>query len=62
MRLQVRFDSRESDALLKLAQAEFRDPREQVRLIVRRELQRRRLLSQHEASNEQPAQEARPCK
>jgi hypothetical protein len=51
VKLQVTLSPREADALSRLATAQLRDPREQIRLIVRRELRRRRLLEL-----EQPAQ------
>lgn len=44
VRLQVVFDSAEGRALTELAVNELRDPRDQIRLIVRRELERRGLL------------------
>jgi len=51
MKFAVTLSRREADALLVLAEKQLRDPREQIRLIVRRELRRRRLLEL-----EQPAQ------
>lgn len=45
VRLQVRLDPTEADALAKLAFRELRDPRDQVRLILRTELERRGLLN-----------------
>jgi hypothetical protein len=57
VRLQVILEPEEADALLKLASAELREPREQMRLIIRRELVRKRLL-QPERKRQQP-QEAR---
>ena len=45
VRLQIVLDFEEADALQTLALGELRDPRDQVRLIVRRELQHRKLLS-----------------
>lgn len=43
-RLQVKFTKVEADALARLAASQLRDPRDQIRLIVRRELQRLGLL------------------
>jgi hypothetical protein len=37
-RLQIRLDRDEADALARLAASELRDPRDQIRLMVRREL------------------------
>ncbi len=44
VRMQVILEPAEADALLKLANAEFRDPREQMRVMVRDGLMRRGLL------------------
>lgn len=44
VRLQIVLDLEEAEALQTLAMGELRDPRDQVRLIVRRELQHRQLL------------------
>jgi hypothetical protein len=41
VRLQVSLTADEAEALAKWAAEELRDPRDQIRLIVRRELQRR---------------------
>lgn len=43
-RLQVSLNRMEADALANLAASELRDPRDQIRLVVRQELQRRGLL------------------
>ena len=45
MRFQIVLESNEAEALLALARAELRDPREQARLLLRRELVRRKLLA-----------------
>lgn len=45
IKLQVTLDEAEADALAKLAYSELRDPRDQIRLIVRRELEKLGLLS-----------------
>jgi hypothetical protein len=47
IRFQIVLEPDEADALLGLAQSELRDPRDQVRHIVRDELVRRHLLSAH---------------
>jgi hypothetical protein len=44
IKLQVSLDSYEAEALARLAAAELRDPREQIRFILREELRRRNLL------------------
>ena len=44
VRLQVVLDPSEADALAQWAASELRDPRDQVRLVLRQELQRRGLL------------------
>lgn len=44
MRLQVILSDSEAKALARLSYAEMRDPREQIRFIVRSELERRGLL------------------
>jgi hypothetical protein len=44
VKLQVNLDHAEADALLQLARRELREPREQVRAILRRELQHQGLL------------------
>jgi len=44
VRMQIALAPAEADALLKLANSELRDPREEMRIIVRRELVRRKLL------------------
>jgi len=41
VRLQINLNKTEADALAHLAASELRDPRDQIRLIVRQELQRR---------------------
>ena len=45
-RLQVTLSMPEADALARLAAMELRDPRDQIRLVVRQELARRGLLGQ----------------
>ena len=44
VRIQIVLDATEADGLAELAASELRDPRDQVRLILRRELQRCGLL------------------
>ncbi len=44
VRLQVLLDTSEANLLAQLAASELRDPRDQIRLIVRQELKRRGLL------------------
>ena len=44
VRLQVLLDPTEADLLARLAASELRDPRDQIRLVIRQELQRRGLL------------------
>jgi hypothetical protein len=44
VRLQVMLDPAEADALATWAESELRDPRDQIRLVVRQELKRRGLL------------------
>jgi hypothetical protein len=44
VRLQVVLDPAEAEALAMWAKSELRDPRDQIRLVVRRELERRGLL------------------
>jgi hypothetical protein len=44
VRLQIVLDPAEADALAAWAESELRDPRDQIRLVVRRELERRGLL------------------
>jgi hypothetical protein len=48
MRLQITFDQKEADALVKLAYSEFRDPRSQAEMIIWKELHRLGLLTQEE--------------
>lgn len=57
VKLQVTLSAREAEALARLAYAQLRDPREQIRLIVRRELQRRRLLEPERPTPEQQPEE-----
>ena len=52
VRLQVMLDPAEADALATWAESELRDPRDQIRLVVRRELERRGLLHVTENSPE----------
>jgi hypothetical protein len=51
VRLQVMLDPAEAEALATWAECELRDPRDQIRLVVRRELERLGLL---EANREMP--------
>ena len=44
VRLQVMLDPAEAEALAMWAGSELRDPRDQIRLVLRRELERRGLL------------------
>jgi hypothetical protein len=44
VRLQVVLDPAEADALARWAASELRDPRDQLRLVLRQELERRGLL------------------
>jgi hypothetical protein len=44
VRLQVLLDTTEANLLAQLAASELRDPRDQIRLIIRQELKRRGLL------------------
>ena len=44
-RLMVSLTSSEANALARIADVELRDPREQLRLLLRQELQRRGLLA-----------------
>lgn len=48
VRLQVALSMAEADALGRWAISELRDPRDQIRLLVQRELRRRGLLSEGE--------------
>mgnify|MGYP001095059517 FL=1 len=58
MRLQIALTSLEADGLLKLANADLRDPREQMRFILRKELERAGLLVlDSQSREEQPAEE-----
>jgi len=45
VRLQIVLDPAEADALAMWAGSELRDPRDQIRLVLRRELERRGLLN-----------------
>jgi len=59
VRLQIVLDPGEAEALAMWAESELRDPRDQIRLVLRRELQRQGLLdANHEAlaGEEGPAQ------
>ena len=47
----------EREALLTLADRELRDPRQQAAVIIRRELQRRGLLTADDTPDARPAQE-----
>lgn len=44
VRLQVMLDPSEADALAQWAASELRDPRDQIRIVLRQELERRGLL------------------
>ena len=50
VRLQVVLDSTEADLLARWAANDLRDPRDQLRWILRRELERRGLLPDNEKS------------
>jgi hypothetical protein len=52
VRLQIVLDPAEAEALAMWAESELRDPRDQIRLVVRRELERRGLLHVTEGSPE----------
>ncbi|HEM61072.1 MAG TPA: hypothetical protein ENO24_02180 [Chloroflexi bacterium] len=56
VRLQVMLDPVEAEALATWAESELRDPRDQIRLVVRREMERRGLL--HGAENPPDVQES----
>ena len=56
VRLQVMLDPVEAEALATWAESELRDPRDQIRLVVRRELERRGLL--HIVENAPDVQES----
>lgn len=57
IRLQIILNSAEGAALTRLANQELREPRDQIRLIVRRELERRGLLVSQTQSAEQGAKD-----
>ena len=44
VRYQISLDPEEADSLARLAASEYRDPRDQIRVILRQELERRGLL------------------
>ena len=48
VRLQVVLDAGEAEALARWAASELRDPRDQIRLVLRQELERRGLLQSTE--------------
>ncbi len=48
VRLQLLLDRTEAEALSRWAAAELRDPRDQIRLVLRQELERRGLLQSTE--------------
>jgi hypothetical protein len=50
VRLQITLDQIEADVLISWATAELRDPREQIHLVLRQELERRGLLQAELAS------------
>lgn len=52
VKLQITLEGREADALAELAARELRDPREQVRFILRRELEQHGLLSEADRETE----------
>lgn len=59
-RMTIQLPIGERDALFQLARCEYRNPREQAALIIRRELERRGLLPPDAgAADERPAQEVR---
>ena len=57
VRLQIGLSMTEADALTRWANSELRDPRDQIRFLLRRELQRRGLLSDSDAHDEQSGKE-----
>jgi hypothetical protein len=57
VRLQVGFSRDEADALTRWATSELRDPRDQIRFLVRQELCRRGWLSDSHAHTEQNERE-----
>ena len=57
-RLLITLDSAERSALTKLSQKELRDPRDQLRLILRQELERQGLLLSNDGRLHQENQEA----
>ena len=56
-RMTIQLPLSERDALFQLARREYRNPREQAVVIIRRELQRRGLLPADDAPDARPAQE-----
>jgi len=56
-KLMVSLENTEAEALAQLAYAELRDPREQLRLILRQELARRGLLNTPASTLEQVGEE-----
>ena len=55
-RLTIKLNQKEVDALIKLSQENLRHPREQVRLIIRRELERNGLLTIQDSYTHQASQ------
>ena len=60
-RLMIVMTSEEADALIKIATRELRDPREQMRVILRRELKRHGLLESTDAKDRAEHLPAQPC-
>ena len=56
-RITISMEQRERAALMKLARSELREPRDQARYIIRRELERLGLLSTVDATQEQNRKE-----
>jgi len=54
VRLQIALDPIEADNLARLAAKELRDPRDQLRLILRQELERRGLLAEVKSAGAGP--------
>ena len=60
VRLQIVLDPAEAEALAMWAESELRDPRDQIRLVLRRELERRGLLKVSEDAPEGQGDPSRP--
>jgi len=59
-RLQIRLNRDEASALARLAASELRDPRDQIRLIVRQTLEQRGYLKANEVQRDDTEDAARP--